>query len=148
MGSVNGKVFSVMGPNNYQINLFGIFSGNDPVKNCRKFTESFFRWAMLVMTMVFVGSARNTVGKSTGPTWSKLVKGAFLCRQSTAKRRPTWPSWSKLAFLGPTWSKLVPYTLSHRTPRTPEFGFFFWGGECRFYFHGRRDFSELSRPSP
>ena len=36
MGSVNGKVFSVMGPNNYQINLLGIFSGNDPVKNCRK----------------------------------------------------------------------------------------------------------------
>ena len=67
-----------------------------------------------------IGSARNTVGKSTGPTWSKLVKGAFLSRQKTAKRRPTWPSWSKLAFLGPTWSKLVPYTLSHRTPRTPE----------------------------
>ena len=33
MGSVNGKVFSVMGPNNYQINSLGIFSGNDPVKN-------------------------------------------------------------------------------------------------------------------
>ena len=27
---------SVMGPNNYQINSLGIFSGNDPVKNCRK----------------------------------------------------------------------------------------------------------------
>ena len=27
MGSVNGKVFSVMGPNNYQINSLGIFSG-------------------------------------------------------------------------------------------------------------------------
>ena len=67
-----------------------------------------------------IGSARNTVGKSTGPTWSKFVKGAFLRRQNTAKRRPTWPSWSKLAFLGPTWSKLVPYTLSHRTPRTPD----------------------------
>ena len=35
MGSVNGKVVSVMGPNNYQINSLGIFSGNDPVKNCR-----------------------------------------------------------------------------------------------------------------
>ena len=35
-GSVNGKVFSVMGPNNYQINSLGIFCGNDPVKNCRK----------------------------------------------------------------------------------------------------------------
>ena len=63
-------------------------------------------------------------GKSTGPTWSKLVKGACLRRQNTAKRRPTWPSWSKLAFLGPTWSKLVPYTLSHRTPRTPDCNFF------------------------
>ena len=36
MGSVNGKVFSVMGPNNYQINSLRIFSGNNPVKNCRK----------------------------------------------------------------------------------------------------------------
>ena len=36
MGSVNGKVFSVMGPNNYQINSLGIFSGNDPVKNLGK----------------------------------------------------------------------------------------------------------------
>ena len=60
------------------------------------------------------------MGKSTGPSWSKVVQGAFLRRQNTAKRRPTWPSWSKLALLGPTWSKLVPYTLSHRTPRTPE----------------------------
>ena len=43
MGSVNGKVFLVMGPNNYQINSLGIFSGNDPVKNCKKqFTENFF----------------------------------------------------------------------------------------------------------
>ena len=25
-----------MGPNNYQINLFGILSGSDPLKNCRK----------------------------------------------------------------------------------------------------------------
>ena len=31
MGSVNGKVFSVVGPNNYQINSLGIFSGNDAV---------------------------------------------------------------------------------------------------------------------
>ena len=32
MKSVNGKAFSVMGPNNYQINSLGKFSGNDPVK--------------------------------------------------------------------------------------------------------------------
>ena len=52
MGSVSGKVFSVMGPNNYQINSLGIFSGNDPVKNCRKsFTENVFRSVVLVMTM-------------------------------------------------------------------------------------------------
>ena len=36
MGSVNGKVFSVLGPNNYQINSLGIFSGHDAVKNGRK----------------------------------------------------------------------------------------------------------------
>ena len=36
MGSMNGKVVSVMGPNNYQIDSLGIFAGNDPVKNCRK----------------------------------------------------------------------------------------------------------------
>ena len=36
MGSVNGKVFSVMGPHSYQIYSLRIFSGNDPVKNCRK----------------------------------------------------------------------------------------------------------------
>ena len=51
--AVNGKVFSVMGPNNYQVNSLGRFSGNDPVKNCRKqFTENFFRSVMLVLTMV------------------------------------------------------------------------------------------------
>ena len=27
---------SVVGLNSYQINSLGIFSGNDPVKNCRK----------------------------------------------------------------------------------------------------------------
>ena len=36
IGSVNGKVFSVMGPKHYQIDLLGMFSGNDPVKNCGK----------------------------------------------------------------------------------------------------------------
>ena len=25
------------------------------------------------------------------------------------------------------------------------FGVFFWGGECRFYFYGRADFSDLRR---
>ena len=34
--SVNGKVLSVMAQKNHQINSLGIFSGNDPVKNCRK----------------------------------------------------------------------------------------------------------------
>ena len=33
---LTARWFSVMGPNNYQINSLGIFSGNDPVKNCRK----------------------------------------------------------------------------------------------------------------
>ena len=36
IGSVNGEVFSEIGPKNYQINSLGIVSGNDPVKNCRK----------------------------------------------------------------------------------------------------------------
>ena len=35
IGSVNGQMFSVMGPKNYQIDSLRIFSGNDPVKNCR-----------------------------------------------------------------------------------------------------------------
>ena len=29
-----------------------------------------------------IGSARNTVGKSTGPTWSKLVTGAFPSKKN------------------------------------------------------------------
>ena len=54
MESMIRKVVSVMGPNNYQINLLGIFSGNDPVKNCTKeFTETCVLSVMLVVTMVF-----------------------------------------------------------------------------------------------
>ena len=34
--SVNGKVFSVRGQKNHQINSLGIVSGNDPVTNFRK----------------------------------------------------------------------------------------------------------------
>ena len=61
--------------------------------------------------------AQNIVGKSTGPTWSKLVNGVFSKKAKHSKRRPTWPSWSNLATLGPTWSKMDPYTLSHRNMR-------------------------------
>ena len=36
IGSVNGKVFSAMGQNFYQIDSLEIFSTNDPVKKCKK----------------------------------------------------------------------------------------------------------------
>ena len=36
IGSVNGKVFSAMGPYNYQTDSLEILSNNDPVKSCRK----------------------------------------------------------------------------------------------------------------
>ena len=50
--------------------------------------------------------------KSAGQSWSKLVKGGL----------------SKKAKHSKTTTKLVPYTLSHRTPRTPELPF------CLAYF--------------
>ena len=52
IGSVDGKAFPAMSPRKYQINLFGRFAGNDPVKNCRKYcTENSFWSVMLVVTM-------------------------------------------------------------------------------------------------
>ena len=36
LGLLSGRAFSGMGPINYQINLLGILSGNDPVKDGRK----------------------------------------------------------------------------------------------------------------
>ena len=64
MGSVNGKVVSVMDTKNYQMNSLGIFSGNHPVKNCRKlFTESFFRSVMLVVTMVLGMDSHSALTK-------------------------------------------------------------------------------------
>ena len=35
-GSVSGKVLSVMGPKNDQMNSLGVLSGNDPVKHGKK----------------------------------------------------------------------------------------------------------------
>ena len=52
IGSVNGKVFSVMGQQHHQISLIGIFSGNDPVNSCRKeFTENMF-WSVTECTKI------------------------------------------------------------------------------------------------
>ena len=53
IGSVKGKVFSVMGPKHFQIDSLGMLSSNDPVKNGRKeFTENCFRSVLCVVTMV------------------------------------------------------------------------------------------------
>ena len=42
MGSVQGKVVSVMGPNNYQINSLGKMSGNDQQLRLGFFREGGF----------------------------------------------------------------------------------------------------------
>ena len=51
-----------MGPRNCQINLLGVLSGNDPVKNGRiEFTEKNFRSVMLVVTMVLGGGVSHPI---------------------------------------------------------------------------------------
>ena len=75
-----------------------------------------------------------------GPSWSKV---RFLRRQNTAKRRPSWPSWSKLAFLdqlGPSWSRtpcptVLPAPLAFATENRSDLRLRFWCSQLLTWSH-------------
>ena len=48
-----------------------------------------------------------------GPSWSKVLFQEGMRQQNDDRLGQVGPTW-------PCWDKLVPYTVSHRAPRTPD----------------------------
>ena len=89
-----------------------------------KFEMSYVRF----LQAPFVGRGRGTVGKCTGPKWSKMViwndhfgQSDLIPNRILAFARPRW---TKMVHFGPFWPKEVhfgPFRSAHRTLAIPDF---------------------------
>ena len=78
-----------------------------------------------------LGSGRDTVGKCTGPKWSKMVQTTILVKIILNGRIPNWilafarPKWTKMDQHGPFWPEEAaahfgPFRSANRTLAIPE----------------------------
>ena len=75
----------------------------------------------------YLGSGRGTVGKCTGPKWTKMAQYDHFGQNDLI---PNWilvfarPKWTKRVHFGPFWPKEVhfgPFRSANRTLATPEY---------------------------
>ena len=76
----------------------------------------------------FLGSGRDTVGKCTGPKWSKMVQTTILVKMTLFQTgfylAFARPKWTKMVHFGPFWPEEVhfgPFRSANRTLAIPDF---------------------------